>query len=98
MAHRNPSSPCRVLVTGDVVRDNFIYEGRQRRVGSTIRLGTSAQAVAGGAALLANVLETVAGSVAPSGGPGAVPASMCGLVVDRGFDGGHLPASLATGH
>ena len=49
-----------VLVTGDVVQDHYIYEGQERRAGSTILLGTQQQASFGGAALLFDVLDAVA--------------------------------------
>lgn len=52
--------PISVLVTGDVVTDHYIYEGRQRRPGSKIRLGTIAQATPGGAGLLHELLSSVA--------------------------------------
>jgi len=53
------SSPRRILVTGDVVLDHFLYEGSQRRARSTIRLGTTQKIVPGGAALLFDLLQKI---------------------------------------
>lgn len=48
-----------ILVTGDVITDVFIYEGRQRRRSSAIPTGALFAAVGGGAALLADLLDAV---------------------------------------
>ncbi len=60
MTDNASKAPRRVLVTGDVVRDHYLYEGRKRRSGSTIRLGTQQRAIPGGAALLCDLLKKVA--------------------------------------
>jgi hypothetical protein len=49
-----------ILVTGDAAIDHYIYEGRQRRAGSKIRLGTVAKANPGGASLLHELLRALA--------------------------------------
>src|SRR5438093_3533762 len=84
-AHDDSTHRCNVLVTGDVVTDHYLYEGRQRRAGSTIRLGTIAHATLGGAALLYELLRTIA-SRQPS------------LSVSFGFDIGKIVASPADGY
>ena len=98
MSDHTPGSFSRIFVSGDVVEDHFIYEGCQRRVGSAIRLGTFAQAVGGGAAMLAKLLETVANKSAPSDGTDAVALGKFSSRVDRGLDESKLPGSLATGY
>lgn len=50
----------RVLVTGDVVSDRYLYEAQQTLVGSSVRVGATSQAVPGGAGLLANMLQFLA--------------------------------------
>src|SRR3972149_3758391 len=73
---------CSVLVTGDYVTDHYLYEGRKRRSGSTIRLGTRMQSVAGGAGLLYDLLAKVATSSAKAG-PSADFVSHFGLKKDE---------------
>lgn len=69
-----PTVTRRILVTGDVVRDHYLYEGRDRRRGSTIRLGTKFRESAGGAELLCELLKSVE-SVSHSAGIRQIEAS-----------------------
>lgn len=50
----------RILVTGDIVRDHFIYVGQKRRPGSTILDGTLHIPKLGGAGLLYDLLDSLA--------------------------------------
>lgn len=63
MTASGSEAPRKVLVTGDVVRDHYIYQGQERRSGSTIRLGTRRRVSPGGAALLCDLLKRVASQV-----------------------------------
>jgi hypothetical protein len=74
-----------ILVTGDIVMDHYIYEGRQRRTGSTIRLGTISRETRGGAGLLYELLFEMA-------------SKRTGMAVVSGLDFAKLPASLAAGY
>jgi hypothetical protein len=67
----------RILVTGDVVVDHYIYVGQQWRAGSTLRLGTRETRVDGGAALLFDLIETFS---AADTQPRAYPVSERGTV------------------
>lgn len=50
----------RVLVSGDVVADHYLYEAQQSLVGSSVRIGATSQRLAGGAGLLGEVLRILA--------------------------------------
>jgi hypothetical protein len=56
----NSNGLCNVFVTGDIVMDRYIYEGRQRKAGSKIRLGLHLRETPGGAALLHELLQKIA--------------------------------------
>ncbi len=60
MTVKQPESVRRVLVTGDVVRDHYIYEGQDRRSGSTTRLGTQRHVGPVGAWQVFEILKAVA--------------------------------------
>ncbi|MFM7057755.1 MAG: hypothetical protein ACKO2P_12625 [Planctomycetota bacterium] len=50
----------RILVTGDVVSDRYLYEAQQTLVGSGVRVGATSRTVPGGAGLLAEMLRSLA--------------------------------------
>jgi hypothetical protein len=61
----------RVLITGDVVIDHFLYEAQQSLLGSSVRVGATSQRVPGAAGLLGNMLTALA---LPPDGPFEVVA------------------------
>jgi hypothetical protein len=98
MKTQSPGRTCKIVVAGDVVTDHFLYEGRQRRVGSTIRLGTVALAAPGGAGLLASLLEAVAIANEEGGDEDRVNAIDRRLSVTRGFEESASGQVVATGY
>jgi hypothetical protein len=85
-SHGIPNTLPKILVTGDVVTDHYIYEGTQTRPGSKIRLDTIAKETSGGAALLDELLREIS-----SQSPGR-------FSVACGFDVKKIADSAAAGY
>ncbi len=64
-----------MLVSGDIVIDHQIYVGQKRRPASTLRLGTRESATDGGAALLHDLLQSIAKARTATARPGEASAS-----------------------
>jgi hypothetical protein len=71
----------RILVTGDVVLDHYLYGGRQRRPGSAMQLGTVQRQMLGGAALLHEIVENLPNVAASFG----LDRGALGEVIPKGF-------------
>ncbi len=69
----------RVLVAGDVVTDQYLYEGKRQRPGSPVLEGSTCISDFGGAALVSRLLQTLAAHT------GIGPTPTPHFLVDRGF-------------